>query len=94
MIAAPALIPANPLGAKPPVPGLVQFSGRMRVAPTATKKRMMATLRITIALFEVADSRMPITRMQVMQATMRKAGRLAMKRRPKTCGAAVRAEAR
>jgi hypothetical protein len=94
MIAAPALIPAKPFGAKPPVSGLFQCSGRMRVTPTATKKRMMATLRITMALLEVADSRMPMTRIVVMQATMRKAGRFAMKLKPKTSGAVVSAEAR
>src|SRR5919106_2927950 len=94
MIAAPALIPANPLGAKPPVSGVVQFPGRISVRPTATKNRMIATLRITIALLDAADSRIPITRMQVMQATMRKAGRLAMTLKPKICGAVVRAEAR
>ncbi len=55
---------------------------------------MMAILRMTIALFDEADSRMPITRMQVMQATMRNAGRLATKGKPKTSGAVVRAEAR
>jgi hypothetical protein len=41
MMAAPALMPAKPLGAKPPVEGLVQFSGLMRNAPTPMKKRMM-----------------------------------------------------
>ena len=55
---------------------------------------MMAILRITIALLELADSRMPITRMVVMSATTRKAGRLAMNGNPKTVGAVVSAEAR
>ena len=55
---------------------------------------MMASLRITIVLLEVADSRIPITRMAVMSATMAKAGRLAMNLKPSTVGAAVSAEAR
>ncbi len=56
MIAAPALMPAKPFGANPPVAGLFQLIGLIRVTPTATKKRMIPILRITIALFELADS--------------------------------------
>ena len=94
MIAAPALIPANPLGAKPPVAGLFQFSGRMSVEPTAQKNRMMPIFRITIALLEFALSRMPITSTTVMSATIRNAGRLAMTGKPSRWGAVVMAEAR
>src|SRR3972149_10308956 len=94
MIAAPALIPANPLGANPPCAGLVQLSGRTKKAPTAIKKRMIPTLRSTMALLVLADCRIPITRMTVMTATERKAGRFAMTGRPNRTGAVVRADAR
>src|SRR5690348_356870 len=94
MIAAPALIPAKPFGAKPPSAGSVQFDGLIRKAPTAMKKRMIPILSSTIALLALADSRTPITRMTVMTATERNAGRLAMIGIPKTCGAVVSAEAR
>src|ERR1044071_6262279 len=94
MIAAPALIPANPLGANPPSAGLVQFDGLSRNAPTAMKNRMLPILSSTIALLVLADSRTPITRMTVMTATERNAGRLAMIGIPSTWGAVVSAEAR
>jgi hypothetical protein len=54
----------------------------------------MPILSSTIALFELALSLMPITRMTVIRATIRKAGRLAMTGKPNTRGALVRAEAR
>ena len=63
MIAAPALMPANPLGENPPMAGSFQLLGLIRVAPTAQKNRMMPILSSTIALFELALSLMPITRM-------------------------------
>src|SRR4051794_18091407 len=94
MIAAPALIPFQPLGANPPSAGLFQCSGLISVAPTAQKKRITAILSSTMALFELADSRMPITRRTVISATMRKAGRLAMTGNPNRCGALERADAR
>ncbi len=55
---------------------------------------MMPIFRITIALFEFALSRMPITSTTVMSATIRNAGRLAMTGKPNRWGAVVRAEAR
>jgi hypothetical protein len=73
---------------------LFQFSGRISVRPTVTKNKMMAIFRITMALFEVADSLIPSTRMTVMHATTRKAGRLAMKGKPKGWGAVATADAR
>src|SRR5512141_1339574 len=94
MIAAPALMPLKPLGAKPPVAGLCQLIGLMSVAPTAQKKRMIAILSTTIALLELADSRMPMTRMTVISATIRNAGRLKITGRPKRCGAPLAADAR
>src|SRR5512142_1454875 len=94
MIAAPALMPLNPFGEKPPVAGLCQLIGLISVAPTAQKKRMIAILRTTIALLELADSRMPMTRMTVISATMRNAGRLKITGRPKRCGAPLTADAR
>ena len=94
MMAAPALMPANPLGANPPRAGSFQSSGLISVVPTATKNRMMPILSSTIALFELADSRMPMIRITVMSATIMKAGRLAMNGRPKRRGAVSMAEAR
>src|SRR5690349_25032245 len=94
MMAAPALMPANPLGAKPPSAGSFQWIGLIRVRPTAQKNRMMAILSSTIALFELALSRIPITRITVMSATMRNAGRLAMRGKPNKRGAELIAEAR
>ena len=94
MMAAPALMPAHPLGAKPPVAGLLQFSGLIRNTPTAMKNRMSPTLSSTIALLVLADSRIPTTSTQVIASTTRKAGRLAMNGTPKTCGALSSAEAR
>src|SRR6185312_15133626 len=94
MMAAPALMPANPLGAKPPSAGSFQWIGLISVRPTAQKNRMMAILSKTIALFELALSRIPITRITVMRATMRNAGRLATTGKPNRRGAVVSAEAR
>src|SRR5689334_9551588 len=94
MMAAPALMPAKPLGAKPPVAGSFQWLGLVSVTPTAQKNRMIAILSTTIAVLEFALSLMPITRMTVIRATIRKAGRLAMTRKPNRWGAAVSAEAR
>src|SRR4026209_926348 len=94
MMAAPALIPAKPLGAKPPWAGSLQLAGRIRKAPTAMKNRMMPILSSTIALLVLADSRMPMTRTTVITATERNAGRLAMMGSPKRWGAVVSAEAR
>src|SRR3954468_2464927 len=94
MMAAPALIPAKPLGANPPSLGSVQCAGLISVEPTAQKNTMMPILSSTMALFELADSRMPITRIQVMRATMRKAGRLAITGKPNRWGAVVKADAR
>ena len=62
MMAAAALIPLKPFGAKPPVAGFVQFSGLIRNTPTARKNRMIPTLSTTIALLVLADSLMPMTR--------------------------------
>src|SRR4026209_2854709 len=78
MIAAAALIPLTPLGAKPPSAGLVQLDGRSRKSPTAMKNRMMPILRSTIALLVLADSLIPSTSTTVITATARNAGRLAM----------------
>src|SRR5215208_3493398 len=94
MIAAPALMPAQPFGAKPPSVGSLQLAGLISVAPTAQKNRITAILSTTMAVFELADSRMPITSTTVMQRTTRKAGRLAIKGKPRRCGPVVRAEAR
>ena len=38
MMAAAALMPLNPFGAKPPVAGFVQFAGLMRNAPTQGRR--------------------------------------------------------
>src|ERR1041385_1150928 len=94
MIAAPALIPAKPLGAKPPCAGSVQLWGFTRKTPTAMKKRRIPTLSSTIALLVSADSLTPMTRITVITATERNAGRLAMIGTPNRCGAAPSAEAR
>src|SRR5437762_12850396 len=94
MMAAAALIPAKPFGANPPVPGLVQFDGLMRNAPTAMKNRMMPTLSSTIALLALADSLMPMTRMTVSNSTTATAGRLMMNGMLPKCGAMVQAAAR
>src|SRR6266550_3110821 len=44
--------------------------------PTATIRRMIVTLRITIRLLTLADSLMPITRIVDIKTTMKTAGRL------------------
>ena len=97
MIAAPALIPLNPLGAKPLPPGTsgwpVQFSGLMSQMPTVMKKRISPIFRITIALLVLADSFTPRTRTTVMAMTTRNAGRLKMIGIPAIRGARVTAEA-
>src|ERR671912_1430551 len=94
MIAAPALMPAQPLGAKPPSEGSLQLPGLIRVAPTAQKNRITPILSTTMAVFEFADSRIPITSTTVIDRTTRNAGRLAMSGKPRKTGAVVRAEAR
>src|SRR6185503_10048925 len=94
MIAAPALMPAQPLGANPPSAGSVQLCGRIKVEPTAQKKRITPIFSATIAVFELADSLIPITRMTVISMTIRNAGRLAITGNPKRDGAVDRAEAR
>src|ERR1043166_4363529 len=94
MIAAAALIPLKPFGAKPPSAGAFQLCGLMRNAPTAMKKRMIPIFSSTIALLVSADSLMPITRITVITATERNAGRLATSGTPSRCGAVVSAEAR
>src|SRR5215210_3311562 len=94
MIAAPALMPAQPFGAKPPRAGSLQLAGLIRVAPTAQKNRITAILSTTMAVLEFADSRMPMTSTTVMQRTTRKAGRLAIKGKPRMWGPVARADAR
>ena len=93
MIAAAALIPANPFGENPPVAGLVQLCGLIRKMPTAMKNKMIPTLSSTIALFVSADSLMPMTRMTVISATTATAGKLMMIGKPPRCGAVVQAAA-
>src|SRR2546422_9648752 len=44
--------------------------------PTATIRRMIVTLRITMMLLTLADSLMPITRIVDIRTTMKTAGRL------------------
>ncbi len=93
MMAAPAPMPEMPLGAKPPVAGLVQLSGLRRVSPTAMKNRMIPILSRTMALFELAEARMPMTRTTVTSMTDMKAGMLAMRGTPNRLGAPVTAPA-
>ncbi len=62
--------------------------------PPRMKNRMIPILSSTMALFEFADSLMPITSTTVITATTRNAGRFAMTGKPKRRGAAVMAEAR
>src|SRR5690242_17951609 len=93
MIAAAALMPANPLGLNPPVSGLFQLFGLMRKMPIAMKNRMMPILSSTIALFASADWRMPMTRITVINATTATAGRFMMSGMPAMCGADDHADA-
>ena len=55
---------------------------------------MMPILSSTIALFEFADSLIPMTRMTVITATTAKAGRLKITGRLPMCGAFDHADAR
>src|SRR5688500_7697802 len=75
MIAAAALTPLNPSGAKPPAAPLVWFSGLVSPTPTARQHRMIPHLTITITLREVADSWIPLTRSTVRRATTANAGK-------------------
>src|SRR5256886_2523184 len=73
MIAAPTLIPLRPFGAKL---GVVHSAGLMYLSPTIKNMAMMPTLIATITVLTRADSLVPMTRSQVMSATMANAGRL------------------
>jgi hypothetical protein len=55
------------------------------------KKPMMASFRTTIEELNQALSRMPMTRTQVMAMTIRKAGRLNTRGKPRKFGACSRA---
>src|SRR5437773_2382562 len=65
MIAAPTLIPLNPLGAKL---GVVHCSGRTYLSPTIRNSPMIPTLIATITVFTRADSFVPMTSSHVMTA--------------------------
>src|SRR5947208_12247802 len=73
MIAAPTLIPLRPFGAKL---GVVHSAGLMYLSPTIKNMAMMPTLIATITVLTRADSLVPMTRSQVMKATMASAGRV------------------
>src|SRR2546422_306853 len=88
MIAAPTLIPFSPFGAKL---GVVHSSGRMYLRPTNKNNPMIPTLIATITVFTRADSLVPMTRSQVMRATMASAGRLKTIGMGPRCGAAASA---
>src|SRR6185503_21172522 len=91
-MAAAVVITLKPFGANPPY--AVKLDGVKNTAPIATKNRMIATFRTTINVFDVADSRMPYTRMAVIKATITTAAMLKMKGMPKKCGALETADAR
>src|SRR6266702_1282900 len=86
MIAAPTLIPLNPLGAKV---GVVHCSGRTYLSPTMRHSPMLPTLIATITVFTQADSFVPMTSSHVMTATMTSAGRLKITGIGPTWGAAA-----
>ena len=86
MIAAPTLMPFKPFGAKL---GVVHSSGRMYLRPTNRNSPMMPTLIATMTVFTRADSLVPMTRSQVMSATMASAGRLKTMGMGPRCGAAA-----
>src|SRR5438128_8978586 len=86
MIAAPTLMPFNPFGAKL---GVVHSSGRMYLSPTNRNNPMIPTLIATITVFTRADSLVPMTRSQVMRATIASAGRLKTIGMGPRCGAAA-----
>src|SRR2546425_10286300 len=73
MIAAPTLMPLRPCGAKL---GVVHSSGRMYLRPTNRNSAMIPTLIATMTVFTRADSLVPMTSSQVMNATIASAGRL------------------
>src|SRR5438876_12148766 len=73
MIAAPTLISLRPFGAEL---GVVHSAGLMYLSPTIKNMAMMPTLIATITVLTRADSLVPMTRSQVMSATMASAGRL------------------
>src|SRR5207302_4492969 len=86
MIAAPTLIPLRPVGAKL---GVVHSAGLMYLSPTIKNMAMMPTLIATITVLTRADSLVPMTRSQVMKATMASAGRLNTVGPGPRCGAAA-----
>src|SRR5207247_1195156 len=86
MIAAPTLIPLRPFGAKL---GVVHSAGLMYLSPTIKNMAMMPTLIATITVLTRADSLVPMTRSQVMSATMASAGRLNTIGMGPRCGAAA-----